>query len=166
MRWSTIPRMGKAGGDARPVVVHVMETLAVGRNLEDPKVKTDLAIQVLPLIEDIPSPIERDTYRQRLARLLRVSERALLQMATPDGALPARASAGCRQDLRWTVRQRLPRRKKRHCSYNLEAHCLGILLRRPDLLYQVDRQLQDERLARLTEKDFRHADHQAIFACC
>ena len=62
--------------NARPVVIHVMETLAAGRDLDDPKIKNEIAAQVMPLIEDVPSPIERDTYRQRLARLLRVDERA------------------------------------------------------------------------------------------
>ncbi len=32
---------------------------------------------MLPLIEDVPNPVERDAYRQRLARTLRVDERAL-----------------------------------------------------------------------------------------
>ena len=63
---------------ARPVVVHVMETLAAGQNLDDPKVKSQIASQVLPLIEDIPNPVERDAYRQRLARLLKIDERSLL----------------------------------------------------------------------------------------
>jgi hypothetical protein len=47
-------------------------------------------------------------------------------------------------------------------SYSLEAYCLGILLRRPDLLYQVDRRMQNGRLPRLSPEDFLHADHQAI----
>src|SRR5512145_1561076 len=64
--------------DAKPIVIHVMETLAASRDLDDPKVKEEIATQVLPLIEDVPSSIERDTYRQRLARLIRVDERALL----------------------------------------------------------------------------------------
>ena len=63
--------------EAKPIVVHVMETLAAGHDLDDPKVKNEIAAQVLPLIEDVPSPIERDTYRQKLARLLRVDERAI-----------------------------------------------------------------------------------------
>ena len=76
---------------AQPVVIHVMETLARGRNLDDPKVKSEVAAEVLPLIEDVPNPVERDAYRQRLARTLRVDERAL------TGALrePPRPPAGC-----------------------------------------------------------------------
>lgn len=63
--------------NAKPIVVHVMETLATGRNLDDAKIKAEIAAQVLPLIEDVPNAIEREDYRQRLARLLRVDERAL-----------------------------------------------------------------------------------------
>jgi hypothetical protein len=48
-------------------------------------------------------------------------------------------------------------------TYLLEAHILGVLLRRPDLLYQIDRGLQEARLNRLTVDDFQHADHQAMF---
>jgi hypothetical protein len=47
-------------------------------------------------------------------------------------------------------------------NYLLEAHCLGVLLRRPNLLYQVDRKLQEDGLKRLSPDEFQHADHQAI----
>jgi DNA primase len=63
---------------AKPIVTHVMETLAEGQELADPKVKSGIAAQVIPLIEDLPNPVERDTYRQQLARFLRVDERSLI----------------------------------------------------------------------------------------
>src|SRR5258708_24222889 len=63
--------------NAKPIVTHVMETLARGRDLNDPKTKNEIAGQVLPLIEDLPSPMERDTYHQQLARLLKVDAGAL-----------------------------------------------------------------------------------------
>jgi hypothetical protein len=47
-------------------------------------------------------------------------------------------------------------------GYALEVHCLGVLLRRPDLLFQVDRRLREEGLSRLSPADFEHVDHQAI----
>ena len=147
--------------NARPVVVHVMETLAAGRDLNDPKVKNDIAVQVLPLIEDLPSPIERDTYRQHLARLLRVNESALLQAMPPAGRprpAPRRPASAAGP----AVQQAAAPVANRQSSYNLEAHCLGILLRQPDLLYQVDRQMQADNLPRLTEMDFQHTDHQSI----
>jgi DNA primase len=145
--------------EARPVVVHVMETLAHGRDLEDPKIKNDITAQVLPLIADVPNPVERDTYRQRLARLLRVDERALLgdNLARP----PTRRRRTGR-----TAGQAAPTpalsKAPVDASQALEAHCLGVLLRRPALIYRVDRALQEAGLVRLAVDDFQRTDHQAI----
>ena len=144
--------------EARPVVVHVMETLAAGLNLDDPKVKNEIADRVLPLIGDVASPIERDTYRQRLARLLRVSEGALM-----DTAPQARPRSGGRRQPKITAPK--PEGSPTIAavnSYAQEMHCLGVLLRRPSLLYKVDRLLQDYGLSRLSPEDFQHADHQTI----
>jgi hypothetical protein len=44
----------------------------------------------------------------------------------------------------------------------LEAHCLSVLLRRPDLVYRVDRALQENGLNRLSVDDFQSSDHQAL----
>ena len=153
--------------EARPIVIHVMETLASGQNLDDPKVKNEIAAQILPLIEDVPSPIERDTYRQRLARLLRVHESSL--MTSQPGASRSRDNKRGRPVV---GRQGQPQSKRQTMTeatspamstYLLEAHCLGVLLRRPDLLYQVDRSLQEAKLSRLVAEYFQHGDHQAIF---
>ena len=86
--------------DAQPIVVHVMEALAAGRDLEDARVKSEIAGQVLPLIEDLPNPVERDTYRQRLARFLKVDERSLVgaQAGAPKTRRPrprAETAAAC-----------------------------------------------------------------------
>ena len=70
---------------AKPIVEHVLEALIADKNVNDPKVKAEIAAQVLPLIEDLPNPVEREYYRQMLARRLRVDERALM------GTQPARA---------------------------------------------------------------------------
>jgi DNA primase len=144
---------------ARPVVVHVMDTLAAGRDLTDPKVKTEVAAQVLPLIEDVPSPVERDTYRQRLARLLKVDERSLVGEIRPRSR--RRPGATARSPLA-PVTPALPTRL-RDPGAAVEAHCLGVFLRRPDLLYLVDRRLMEHGLTRLAMDDFASSDHQAIF---
>jgi DNA primase len=69
--------------NAQPIVIHVMETLAAHVIWMMPKVKGEIAAQVLPLIEDVPILFEREAYRQRLARLLRVDERSLWAPALP-----------------------------------------------------------------------------------
>jgi DNA primase len=150
---------------ARPIVEHVMDTLAAGRNLDDPKIKTEIAGQVLPLIEDVPSPIERDAYRQRLARLLRVDERVMLG-STGQGQRRTRVRPQIRPDRQPTTpeSQANPITAPSLASFDpQEAHCLSILLRRPDLLNRVDRALQEDGLVRLSFDDFQPADYQTLF---
>jgi len=38
-----------------------------------------------------------------------------------------------------------------------------VLLRRPDLIYHIDRQLQEDGLNRIYHQDFQHTDHQVLF---
>jgi DNA primase len=147
--------------DAQPIVIHVMDALAAGRDLEDAKVKSEIAAQVLPLIEDLPNPVERDTYRQRLARFLRVDERSISAGGT---------SGPKARRLRPQVETR-PRESQGSTpvapvhppSHRSEAHILGLLIRRPDLLYRLDRGLVEAGLARMTPEDFGYTDHQVLF---
>ena len=147
---------------ANPIVTHVMETLAEGRNLEDPKVKNEVASQVLPLIEDVPSAIERDTYQQRLARILEVDERTLLgyfpQSSSSSRSRRARYPGAPPQRPR-TERDEAPLHRKGDLY---EAHCVGILLHDPELLYRVDRQLGKAGLERCSEKDFQNTNYQIM----
>jgi DNA primase len=143
--------------NARPVVIHVMETLAAGRDVDDPKTKSEIAAQVQPLINEVPNPIERDAYRQRLARLLKVDERILLGGEAPSRAARRRTTATKTQ----TVVQK-PVVTAPAGSALLEAHCLGVLIRRPDLVFRIDRALQEARLPRLSRLDFERAEYQTI----
>ena len=144
---------------AKPVVTHVMDTLAGNQNVNDPKVKVKITAQVLPLIEDLPNPVERDTYRQQLARLLRVDERTLI--GAPSGV----------------SRRRRPRSRPESTSIpaetpvamvvvspaqKTEAYFLTVLLSQPELLYHLDRALQEAGLSALTIEDFGYTDHQIL----
>jgi DNA primase len=144
--------------DAKPVVIHVMETLAAGRDVDDPKIKSDIASQVLPLINEVPEPIERETYRQRLARLLKVDERLLI-----GGEAPGKPTRRRRRSAQPRTGEIIPEFSLQSGNALLEAHCLGILIRRPELVFHVDRALHESRLSRLTRGDFDRAEYQAIF---
>jgi hypothetical protein len=48
-------------------------------------------------------------------------------------------------------------------SYNKEKHILGLLILRPDLLYRLDRALQEADLNRMSAEDFGYTDHQVLF---
>jgi len=147
---------------AQPIVVHVMGALAAGRDLEDAKVKSEIVAQVLPLIEDLPNPVERDTYRQRLARFLKVDERSI-------GGSQARSPVMRRPRLRNEVQPReheIPPpaiTATTSPSHNMEVHILSLLIRRPDLLYRLDRGLQEASLNRMSAEDFGYTDHQVLF---
>lgn len=145
---------------AKPIVVHVMETLAKNQNLEDAKVKTAVAAQILPLIEDVPSAIERDTYRQQLARLLKVDERSLLGSQRVHEKPRRRI-----QRIDEPVQQRSPKQDgfgvDRRIS-SLEAHCLSLLLQQPHRFYELERSLKQFGLEKISLADFDSSDHQII----
>ena len=144
--------------DAKPVVTHVMDTLTKDQNLDDPKIKSAIAAQVLPLIDDIPDSIERDTYLQRLSRMLEINENTLLSYR------PERRKTVRVKSARLTAAAKDPilRQGAQRNGELYEAHCVGILLREPELIYKVDRELGREGLDRFNEKDFQNTDYQIL----
>ena len=145
--------------NAKPIVTHVMETLAAGQNLTDPKVKNQIASQVLPLIDDLPNAMERDTYRQALSRMLRVDERALIgtQAQGPRVRRPRQVEK----------RQPIPEKSVVAVSVSsskmVEEYLVGVLYRKPELLYRLDRTLQEYGLLPLNVQDFDFTDNQLLF---
>ena len=65
---------------ANPIVDYVIMVATSDLDMKDAKAKSAVAKQVLPLISDIADPVEREHYRQLLARSLQVDERTLRQM--------------------------------------------------------------------------------------
>jgi DNA primase len=142
---------------AKPVVEHVLDTLSIDQDLNDPKVKSEIAARIIPLIEDLPDAVERDSYRQMLARRLRVDERSLNRSISPAGPVrrirPKSISPGEK-----TV-EALPTARGVKI---VETSCLALLLRRPDLLPHLDRRLQESGLSAISGEDFEYTDHQLI----
>lgn len=146
---------------ARPIVEHVLESLLADWDGRDPKRKSAIAAQMLPLIEDLPDPLVRDTYFQMLARRLKVDENALLQMRSSAARKPLPRSA--------------PRRVARQAESapqaalttpapsalrRFETACLSLLLLRPELLPRLERRLQEAGLAPLNDADFEYTDYR------
>lgn len=143
---------------ARPIVIHVMETLAANRDLEDPKTKSDIVAQIQPLIEDVPDPVERDAYRQRLARLLRIDERALAQTSSSPTPGHRRPSPRPHPSRTPTHPPATPERLSR----DLETHVLRLLLRQPEAIYRLDRALQRAGLQRFTPQELEIGPYQSL----
>ncbi len=145
---------------AKPVVVHVMETLAASQNLEDAKVKREIAAQVLPLIEDVADSVEREAYREQLARLLHVDVRALLA-STPQKRQPRRSRGAQREAMLSPEASPLADSASRNRI--LEKEALQALLRDPESLYRLNRSLGLLGLESFDETDFMESDFRQGF---
>lgn len=77
--------------EAKPVVTYVIDVVTEELDMDDAKAKTAVAQQILPLINDVADPAEREHYLKQLGRKLDIDERVLYKM-------PAR-----------TLRERTPR---------------------------------------------------------
>jgi DNA primase len=141
---------------AQTIVDYVLDVLSNEHDLEDPKSKALIARQVLPLVEDVADPVERETYRQRLARRLQVDERALINLRSSAG----RRREGGGRDVGEVVEQRAGVQ-----SSVMEHFCLALLLKDPELLYQVDRAFQSMDLDRPAERDFATTENRLIYKC-
>lgn len=148
---------------AEPVVAYVIRVLTTGRDLDDPKVKTEIAAMVLPLIEDVAQPIERDTYWQKLARVLQVDLHALnIRREKVHRRPEPKAAVSQTEDT--TTAAPEPAAAPDAARTRLEAFCLGRLLLQPALLYRADRELQALGLSKLADDDFVAVEHQLIFS--
>ena len=148
--------------DAKPIITHVLETLTAGADIDDPKTKSEIAARILPLVNDVANSVERDAYRQQVARALQVDERALLMPASqtrrsrrsrnPEAEAPQETNAKARPPLNGQSN-----------GHAMELNVLAYLVRNPDQLFRVNRYMQNQNLDRLTQGDFQRSDHQDVF---
>jgi DNA primase len=147
---------------AKPVVEHVMESLAAGQNLDDPKVKNEIAAQVLPLINDIPGSIERDTYLQKLARLLRVNEE-VFQVKSVGARAASRPRPRQINPVENINRQEAKSLRQGNFTTAAETYLLSRLVDKPDLLYLINRKLKEQNLERVNSEEFTASEDKMIF---
>jgi hypothetical protein len=102
--------------------------------------------------------VERDSYRQMLARRLRVDERAF-------ASLPSARPVTRRKSLLPQARHKAEEAPAMFARPNqkIEAQVLSVLYRKPELVYRLDRQLQQASLNPLAPEDFEYTDHQMLF---
>ena len=147
---------------AKPIITHVIDTLSAGKNLEDPKKKSEIASKVVPLIKDVPNAVERDAYRQQLARVLHIDEQSLFSIS----------------EVQYVSRGRTKRQKvevepgsletlassEKNKIYNLEKHIVLLLLKKPEMVYDIDRYLKKSNLPSLAIQDVESGDLQVVFS--
>ena len=146
---------------AKPIITHVLDTLITGADISDPKTKSDIAGRILPLINDVPNPVERDAYRQQVARVLQVDEQALLMLSgqnrrsrrqrdarpAADNTVKPGAGIGLNQTIN---------------VHAMEQLVVAYLVKNPDQIYRINRFMQNQKLERLNVEDFQSSEHQQM----
>jgi len=141
---------------AQTIVDYVLDVSAAEVDLDDPKGKAQVAQQVLPLIEDVANSVEREAYRQKLARRLKVDERSLQSWRRPTGRKVGQ-TAGDQQG-------EVSQISATSDVAMVERFCLGVLLNEPHMLFRIDRAFQTLEMVKPGKDDFSSAERQLIFA--
>jgi len=116
-------------------------------DLKTPRGKRDAVEEVLPIIADLASPVERAHYVQRLATLTGVDERTL------TAELP---KSRRRTDVSRVIEPALAAQGNVNASEILEDYCLSLLFRLPFLRSLADRLMEDHFQATETRELFRY----------
>ncbi len=139
---------------AKPVVVHVMETLAADQDLRDAKVKRDIAAQVMPLIDDVADAVEREAYRQQLATFLRVDERSLKSTRTDLAHTRRKKIESDQAEVIPASMLSKPAQK----NQKIERYLLHDLFLDPEGLFRLNKTLCNLGLDPIMESDFQNGD--------
>ncbi len=157
---------------AKPIVAYVIDMLTSDLDMNDAKKKTAVAQQVIPLIRDIPDPIERDHYWQHLARSLGVDERALRQIPVPEekqyqANKPLPSGPEGSEIPPFFVDEGSPPKvnplRKMSTTEFRQANYLQQCLHYPKVMLQVNQKLAQNEQALVTEADFLAAEDKALF---
>ncbi|MDO9546378.1 MAG: DNA primase [Pelolinea sp.] len=146
---------------AQPIIYHVLESLTEGQDLDDPKVKSTIAAQILPLVKDVANPIERDAYRQQIARILKIDERVLLDAASHSNRPRKykKQSPHSEEQPAHTAKLEFNEQGKINM---IERGILAYLLKKPESKYKINRFLRSNKLDQLTITDFSSSENQHI----
>jgi len=154
--------------EALPVVDFYLRLLIKDIDMEDTKAKAQVVDKLMPVLRAVANPVEREDYLQKIARSLRVDERAVL----------ARLQASERQHMERRQRRAVPAELQEsghpdeperdavtidHPGVVMEGYCLSRLVRRPDLLSHVNRALSRRGLQAVRPQDFEQPSLRAIF---
>lgn len=137
--------------EAKPIITHVINALSIGRDLDDPKTKSEIAGKVIPLIKDVANAVERDTYRQQLARTLHIDEQALFAISETQYVSRRRSKRRQAESAPETVEKVIASKISKNTD--LEKHIILILIDAPDVIYDLDRYLNKNGLQPLSRND-------------
>jgi DNA primase len=140
---------------AQPVVEYYLQSVISGFDLGSAKDKVRAADEVLPLILEISSPVERSHYLQKLARMLRVDERTLQLQAQTTRKAQGEPVAPVERQGRLSALPGL--------TLGLEPYVLLLLIQHPPLLALMNKSLAKVEQQPLAGEDFAETEDRALF---
>jgi DNA primase len=140
-----------------PVVDFYLDILMEDTDLEDTKAKAHIVDKLLPVLKAVANPVERQDYVQKIARTLRLDERAVLARLRSAGRQKKK-----RRHQDDTRQKAKPSKEAPNPNTRLESHCLAMLLQRPSLLPKTNQALRERDLPPLRPEDFEEAGLRAI----
>jgi DNA primase len=136
-----------------PVVDYYFQVVTKDLDLTEAKAKSEAVRRLAPVLSEIRDEVERTHYAQRLSRLIRVDESVIRRQI---GTKPSRSR-------RTGTKTQQPSPAKL-VTFALEEYCLAVLLRRPELLEQINALLEKLSLATLQEHDFTRIENRTLFS--
>jgi DNA primase len=159
---------------AKPIVAYVIDVVTADLDMNDAKAKTAAAQRVLPLINDVGDPIEREHYRQLLARTLRIDERVLHKVTVPTTRVARPAEPQGQQPGRGTDKPgtSIGKRGRSGLATAINGVVVAGDIRRgnylrqclqyPRLIIQVDKRLASNHETMVGEADFTRVEDKAL----
>lgn len=155
---------------AVPVVDFYFELLDRELDLTTARGKSAAVQEIIPMLREISDPVERESYVQKLARLVRIDERTLMaelesqpskvarrRPAPPSAAGPALPPEPVAPD-----GQPLPGAAL--TTTGLEEHCLAMLIGHRTLAELTNTCLVEQKVAPLGPDDFQNSENRQIFS--
>jgi DNA primase len=151
-----------------PVVDFYLRLLIQDIDMEDTKAKAQVVDKLMPVVRAVANPVEREDYLQKIARSLRLDERAVLARLQDSERrhMAPRQRRAVPAEFPESADGYEPERESvttDHPGAVMESYCLSRLVRRPDLLSQVDRALRRRGLQGVRPQDFEQPGLRAIF---
>jgi len=128
---------------SQPIVRFYFQHMLSQADPDEPKTKSRIVDEMLPLLKDIPNSIEREAYAQEIALTLGLDPRTLLdRLRAMDRAQAIRS------------RVAVPSTRETRPPMDLETHILTVLMHHPELRANVNARLAQSGLVPLSEEDF------------
>lgn len=138
--------------NALPIVDYYFQAVTSELDLDSPKGKAEAVSRLMPVVQEIGNAVERAHYIQKLARLVRVDEKILLEQV----GVKAKRIKKQKEEMEAPA-------DKGGFLFGPEEYCLSVLLRKPHLLQKLNQVLRDLGTDELNIDDFAHVENRAIF---